>query len=125
MPAGGSKTWGRRSDRGRGSVLHRQRAAIQAEPLFRQVSADDRAFAGLAVDLDRAAMQLDQPLRQRQAEPNAVMLPGQVALDLPERRQCYRDLVRRHADAGVLDPQGDAAMRRALDLQSDLAAWRR
>src|ERR1700730_15143652 len=96
-----------------------------AKTLFRQVHARDRSLAGLAVDLDRAAMQFDQPLGQRQSEAYAVMLSGEAVADLPKRRQRYRYLIGRHANAGVLDPKGDALGKGLLDRQAHRTARRR
>src|SRR5205823_11574881 len=45
--------------------------------------------------------------------------------DLPERLQCDRYLVGRHANTGVFDAKYDAPAGAMLDLQSDLSARRR
>src|SRR5207244_565567 len=98
---------------------------VLAETLFRQVHARNRSLAELAIDLDRAAMQFDQPFRQRQTEADAVMLPGHAVADLAERRHGDRDLVGRHADAGILDTERDALVDTPLNLQPYLDAVRR
>src|SRR5205807_4082408 len=100
------------------------RMPVIADTPFRQVNACDSALAGLAVELDRAAMQFDQSLCQRQPEPDAVMLAGHAVADLSERRQCDRYLLGRHADAGVLDAEGDALRGTVLHTEVNLAACR-
>ena len=70
------------------------RVPVVADTPFRQVNACDGALARVAVDLDRAAMQLDQPFGQRQPEADAVVFAVEAAIDLAERRQRDRDLFR-------------------------------
>src|SRR5690242_6366886 len=97
---------------------------IVADTPFRQVNACDGAPAGLAVELDRAAMQFDQSFRQRQPEPDAVMLAGHAVADLSERRQGDRYLLGRHADTGVRNAEGDALCGTVLHTEVNLAACR-
>src|ERR1700686_4119599 len=95
---------------------------IAAYPRFRQVNARCGAFAGFAVELHRAAVQFDKAFRQRQPEPDTVMSSGETVADLPERRQGDRYLIRRHADACVLDLKCDATVSPLPNPQPDLAA---
>ena len=69
-------------------------------------------------------MQFDQSLRQRQTEAYPVMFPGEAVADLAERRQRYRYLVGRHADAGIFDAERNAPVNTLLDRESHLAAGR-
>jgi hypothetical protein len=70
---------------------------------FRHVDVDGGSFAGLAEDLDRAVMQLNQPLGQRQAEADTVVFAIKAAIDLPERRRAIGICSRGHADPGIED----------------------
>src|SRR5216684_6509918 len=93
-----------------------------AKTRFRQSNGNDRAFARLALDLDPAVMQFDQSLCQRQAKTYSAAFPIESGIDLPERLQCYRYLVDRHSDAGVLDPKRHAPIGISLHLESNPAA---
>src|SRR5436309_15104844 len=97
---------------------------VVADTPFRQVNACDGALAGLAVELNRAAMQFDQSFRQRQPEPNPVMLARHAVADLSEWRQGDRNLVGRHPDAAVRDAEGDAMSCPVLDTEVNLSACR-
>ncbi len=70
-------------------------------------------------------MQLRQRARERQAEPGALLAAREPAIDLPERLEGDRDLLGRHADAGVGDKESDAALRRRRGGEHDTAARRR
>jgi hypothetical protein len=69
----------------------------------RQADEDRRALAELAHDGERAAVQFDELLGERQVEAAAFEAPAQVLLDLPERLERARNLLRAHADPGVGD----------------------
>ena len=56
---------------------------------------------GLALDPDPPAHQLDQPGRDRQAQPGAAVLAGRRAVGLVERLEDRPLLLGRDADAGV------------------------
>ena len=79
------------------------------DPLPRQPYADERAAPRLALDRQPAAMQLDERVRQRQSEPGAFVAPVELALDLPERFERDRDILRPHADPGILDQDIEGA----------------
>ena len=63
--------------------------------------------AGLAVDLDRSAVRLDDGLDEAEAEAEAALGAAGVAAEqpIPDARQ----LVGRNAEAGVADAQDGAA----------------
>ena len=46
-------------------------------------------------------MQFDQPLGQRQAQPDPVILAVKLRIDLPEGGEGGRDLVRWNANSGI------------------------
>jgi hypothetical protein len=65
----------------RGDALSRR--AI-GEALGGKPDGDDRADADLALQIQRSAMELDQGLGQRQAEPGSLTLAIELAVDLAE-----------------------------------------
>src|SRR5260221_8887999 len=65
------------------------------------------ALAGRAAQLQPPTMQLGHRPRQRQAEPRALVLAGEAAVDLAEGAQRGFEIVRGDADAGVLDRQAE------------------
>ena len=79
------------------------------------------AGAGLAVEMQRAAMQLGQAQRQRQAQAGAFLGAGEMALHLGERLHRHHDLFMGHADAGIGDGDGDAAVLGGLGHHQDAA----
>src|SRR3954468_9648588 len=64
-------------------------------------------------DAHDAAMQLDQRLGDRQAQPRAVMSLGELALDLLERPAELLQRIARDTDSGILDAYDRAAARQA------------
>src|SRR5438067_9388758 len=62
-------------------------------------------------------MQLDQTFGKRQPESRAFLFAPDLAVDLTERRHGLGDVFRRHADAVVADPDGQATavLERARD----------
>src|SRR5437763_6755033 len=77
------------------------------------------ALAGFAGNRQAAALQFDQRLGQRQAEAGALIAAGQLVVDLLEWREGDRDLVRRHADPGIADGDGDLLGIDRLDRDRD------
>ena len=73
----------------------------------RQRDADHGAGAELRAQLHRAAVQIGQRPRDRQAQPGAVIGLGELALDLLERPAQPLQRMRGDADAGVGDHQHD------------------
>src|SRR5579859_5536950 len=73
----------------------------------RQAHLDARALPRAALDADAAAVELDEPLDDRQAETGAVVLARVGAARLEERVAEPREVVGRDADAGVLDREQD------------------
>src|SRR4029450_1290903 len=69
--------------------------------LPRQNEREGRSRAGLAVEADAAAVQLDEAPRQRGPEAGAFVLVGVVAADLAEFLEHGLLVVPRDADAGV------------------------
>ena len=61
---------------------------------------------GCGFEIDRAAMQLDEALDERQAETGPRLRPRIAALELLEDA---RLVLARHADAGIGDDERDAA----------------
>ena len=76
------------------------------------------ALALAAVHLQLAAMQLDERIGDRQAEPGALIGPGQRLLDLAERREHLDQVLLGDADAVVDDLDGDRSV--AVDAGGDL-----
>ena len=70
-------------------------------------------------------MQVQHRLDQRQAEPGPFVLPAMRALQLPERAERLRDIVVRHADAGVHDGERERAIRLEPRGHRDVAAFGR
>ena len=105
-----------------GKILPLPGGRAQTEPGGEQERAAD---AGLALDPDPAAHQLDEPLADRQAQPGAAVLAGGGHVGLGERLKQLRRLFRRHADAGVAHRELElhllADLFEQLDLQADLA----
>src|SRR2546428_541598 len=84
----------------------------------RQRKAEGRALARRALQPDFAAVQLDQALRERQAEPRAFRLARGIAADLPEFLKNRALLLGCDADAAVAHRDLDRAVepaRRELD----------
>ena len=73
---------------------------------------DAGALGRLALDLERAAVQLDNALHDRQAEAGAFVFAGELAVDLAERRQRDVHVLLVDADAGVADDELDAVVPR-------------
>src|SRR5450830_467675 len=90
----------------------------------RQLDAERRAQAGLAVHLDRPAVQLDERLREREADAHAAIGPRRGPVDLAEALEDEGQVVRVDADAIAGDREGDAAVV-GPGLDADLAAFRR
>ena len=65
--------------------------------------AEDAALAEGAIDLDRAAHQFDQPPGDGKAEPGATIAAGDGTVALLKGCEQRGLLLRRHANAGVLD----------------------
>src|SRR3546814_13071420 len=83
--------------------------------LFRsQLDAGDVALAGRALEGQAATMQIDQRLRQRQAQAGALGLAVQRLVHLAEGRHHLVEVLGRDADAGVryLDDDARSAERR-------------
>src|SRR5215471_12160965 len=80
--------------------------------LLREGHLHRRAGADRAHQLERSAVQLDEGARQGQAEPGAAVLAAEGALDLDEGFEHAMHLVRRYADAVVLDDEVETAIRR-------------
>ena len=60
-------------------------------PLGRHTDCDNGADAGLALQVEGAAMQFDQPLGQRQTKAGTLLPPAVGAVDLLEGGQCLRN----------------------------------
>ena len=94
----------------------------------RAVNQKRAAFAGLALDADLAAHQLDQLLADGQAEAGAAVPARGGAVGLREALEDAACLLRRDADAGVGDRRSAGSARprsvsrRAVDATHDLAA---
>src|SRR6187200_549713 len=63
----------------------------------------DRAFAELAVDANRSAMQLDEAARQRKPQTRSFVLARVLATDLSELLEDCLVIGGGNANAGVLD----------------------
>src|SRR5690348_16989815 len=107
----------------RRSVWGLRRRAL--DTFLREVRGDDGAFARFADDFHRTAVQFDQPLGERQAQPRTVVAAVEAGLDLAEWRQSERDLFGGDTDTGVGDANGETAFGLALDRDADLATGRR
>src|SRR3546814_8605143 len=94
-------------------------------PLGRQSDDGAGADAGLALQLQASAMQLHEAIGQRQAEPGALELAAETAVDLLEGREGTRDVLGGDADAGVAHLENEAAVAGAARGQRNTAAFRR
>jgi len=65
---------------------------------------------------------LGEGLGERQAEAGTLVLPRQPRIDLAERRQCCRDVLRFHTDPGIGDGQDRPPVCRSGQSQLDAAA---
>src|SRR5882757_3377061 len=83
-----------------GCNRHGARRTGHAFAIERQAHRDTGALARPALDLDLAAMELDEPLDDRQPETAAVVLARVGAARLEERIADAREIVRRDTDAG-------------------------
>src|SRR6058998_2908878 len=79
------------------------------------------AAALLAVEGQRPAMHFDEGFGDSEAEAGAVVAARERAVDLAERLERARNLLRRHADAGVADADQQVAVV-ALGRDAHLAA---
>src|SRR3546814_4295983 len=70
-------------------------------------------------------MQLHEAIGQRQAEPGALELAAETAVDLLEGREGTRDVLGGDADAGVAHLENEAAVAGAARGQRNTAAFRR
>src|SRR6266852_4153189 len=95
-----------------------------ANPLLWQMKIDRRPPAGFAGYLDRALVQFDQPLGQRQSEADAVVFAVEPAIDLPEWRQRDRYLFGRHPYTRIRHPEGQAPLGFPRDSQEHLTPSR-
>src|SRR5213080_1489355 len=77
----------------------------------RDAHAERGAASRLAVDGDRAAEQLDEPLDDVEAEPDAAEPPGGGAVGLAEHLEDDRHVGRGDADAGVAHLEREPAAR--------------
>ncbi len=71
-------------------VLHTQRVRIVQryyDPLGGEAHGDRGAYADFALQVERAAVQFDEGLGQRQTETGALVLAVQVTVDLAETRE--------------------------------------
>src|SRR5579862_4985761 len=94
----------------------------------RQGHGDGRADALLALDGERAAMELDEADRERQAQSGAGMAPAPWARDLAEPRDRGFDLGTIHADAVIGNRDVIAVVvesRRQGDMRAALAELHR
>src|SRR5690606_8916006 len=73
----------------------------QVRAAQRQAHGEYRAEAGLALDVDRAAVQLDELFRKRKPDTGAAMFPRQRGVGLIESVENVRQLFGRHSLAGV------------------------
>ena len=92
-----------------------------SQPIGRQMGPAERDRDGEgaardrdALDIDRAAVQLDQLLHQREADAGAFMGAAARALDAVEALEEARELCRGNAGAGVADGSTAVARRRWL-----------
>src|SRR5690242_16497003 len=79
-------------------------AGAKRQPLaaaHRQEDRDGGAAADLTVQRDSAAVQLDEALRQRQAEPRPLEFAIERGVELVERAEDLVEILARDADAGV------------------------
>ncbi len=101
----------------------RARRRAHAEPDREEERGPD---AGLALEPDAAAHQLDQPAADRQPEAGAAVLARGGHVGLRERLEQLRRLLRRHADARVAHRELElhllAGPLEQLDVEPDLAA---
>src|SRR5262249_27796412 len=111
--------------------LERQRAALvglRRRLVEGQLEPERAAPAGLALEPDAAAHELDEMARDREAETGAAVATRRAAVRLGEALEHRLLPVERDADAGVLDadPQGRARFRfvQARREHADLAALR-
>src|SRR3546814_13573997 len=85
-----------------------EHGALSVEhPLGRQSDDGAGADAGLALQLQASARQLHEAIGQRQAEPGALELAAETAVDLLEGREGTRDVLGGDADAGVAHLEKD------------------
>src|SRR5262245_14977807 len=91
----------------------------------RQLNHDPRAAPEGALDDHAAAVQVDECRGEGKAEPRTFVSPGEAVIDLDEGLEYLRDIVRRHADAGIGDRYHAAAIRSMLQRELDLAVHRR
>ena len=76
-------------------------AALDAPAIERQTHADQRAFAGRALERDRSAVQADKAAHHRQTEPGAFKMAIVIGARLEERLAELREIFRRDADPGI------------------------
>src|SRR6185437_12151011 len=81
----------------------------------RQVDGEDRAYAQLALDLERAAVMADNVLDDSKAEAGSAQLARARRIDAVETLGEPRQIVARNAGAGILDRDRErrAALRAA------------
>jgi hypothetical protein len=107
----------------RARLLLRAVRVARGEPAGRLVGRDGthadgeahaRALALLARDVERAAEEADELVRDVQTEAGAAVVARDARAQLPEAHEQRADLVRRHADARVADgaAEGHAAVGR-------------
>src|SRR3546814_774708 len=96
----------------RSPLATRRRAAASGsgDAERRQVNAENRSPMAAARSLDTAAVQFDKASYQRQAEPGALIRPGEVALDLIEGLEHACQMPVGNADAGIGDGDRDPAL---------------
>src|SRR3954470_11869403 len=74
---------------------------------------DLRARAGLALDDQAAAVLLDQPFDNAEAEPGAFVTAAQAFVDLAERLHGQRRLLAAQSDAAIDDRQAELGVLQA------------
>ena len=87
-------------------TLRGERLAVSFSQRDRPAGTRQRSCRTLfAIDDQLAAVELCKGLGQRQPQPGAIVLAGELAVDLPERLKGYGDVFPAHADAGIADAQ--------------------
>ena len=105
---------------------HRRRPGIAIENPFRgKGDRYGRAAAELALQLQGAAMRLDQRLDQGEAEAGPFVFAGQGTIDLTEGCLHFWNIAGVDADPGIGDAEGKAAVFVDLGAHRDLAPRRR
>src|SRR5581483_1440034 len=101
------------------------RLAVGPQAMRREADGDSGAAVLLAVDVERAAMQLDETLAERQAEPGALIAAAELARNLGERHQRLPQLILGDTDAGIRDGNVEPAIGTDEGAQGDRPVARR